>query len=183
MTNLLTIEEQKNVVGEYHRRLVWCYGFLTAVLFLIAILATGAFYFSLQIEQASIKDSIKTREVKYNIAEFDKYDLVIKRNGIIVNFLTNDTDNLHEVSKLIDRLNVDRPVGIKINTVEINKAGSVGWPISLRGTSANRQNIIDFANNLKNDALFSDINYPVSDLIKETGGEFSITGNVVLNKI
>jgi hypothetical protein len=90
---------------------------------------------------------------------------------------------LHEVSKLIDRLNVDRPVGIKINTVEINKAGSVGWPISLRGTSAKRQNIIDFANNLKNDALFSDINYPVSDLIKEIGGEFSITGNVVLNKI
>jgi len=172
--NLLPETEQKNIVAEYRRRISASYGFGLSALLVAMILTVIGLNTALWIEQNSLIKTKQTMVAGLETADDKPAIQTVASLNKMINYLVNDKKNLHSVTVLIDRINELKPAGIKITTLDLDRASS-GWSITLRGWSAKRQDIVDFVAALEKCSLLTEINSPVANLLKETKGDFIIT--------
>lgn len=181
MINLLLPEDKKIISKEYHSRVMVSYAIAVGLLLLIALIAVVSFYGSLFINQNSLKKQLDAEGGGSGVNGLDDYSLQISQANKMIVVLTGDRGNLHLASDLVDRVISVKPSGIKIKTLEIGKGEKEAWSLILRGTSHQRNDLIEFISALKKDPLFTKIDSPIANLIKGANSEFSVV--IVLSEL
>ncbi len=77
-------------------------------------------------------------------------------------------------SDVIQKIISIKNANIKITTISIQNTDS-GKQVSISGRSQNRDTLTAFDKSLKIDGFFSNINLPISNLIKDDNPQFNIT--------
>lgn len=174
MINLLLPEDKKIILKEYRWRVVVLSGLAVGLLLAVAIVSVLAFYFALLIDQKTLKETLEMENKGIKGEELNFYSEQIKQGNKMINLLTGDQNSLHLASNLLDRIIGVKPVGIKINTIEIGQVTEGRWIINLRGIARQRNDLTDFISILKKDSLFDSIDSPLANLIKGENSDFTI---------
>ena len=175
MINLLLPADKKIISKTYHWRVAVVYSVTIGLLSIIAIIAVTAFYGALLIDQGSLKNTLQLETGGAGVKEFDSYASQIIRANKMINLLTADQGNLHLASGLFERIIAVKPAGIKLTTIEVGRDDKNQWTLNLRGTSGQRNDLMNFITGLKKDSLFATIDSPFANLIKGGKSEFTIT--------
>lgn len=184
MSNLLPLEQKKNLTNEYHLR-VWTVGlFLVAALFAIAIvLLVPPYVLSLheaQVAQAqvdSLKKEIATKQsVDSTKVISDTNTTLQKING----FIGQETASLSPHDMITKFLSYVDPA-ISITNIYYT-TGDKGGQLSVRGVAKDDVSLSAFAKTLQSEPYFSSVNLPVSTFVKTTDISFAITIQVAVPK-
>lgn len=173
---LIPPEQKKNLIREYHLRVMFvCVGAL-CVLTAIAIISFLPSYFYIHSKEESLLFS--TNSVKGAIKEKSDEDLQktlldVKQN---ISLLTNEETDLYSIFSGIIEV---KPISVKITHFTYVK--NFGGPSSLilAGLSGDRASLLKFSKNLKAISHFENVDLPISNLAKESEIDFNInvTGN------
>lgn len=178
MINLLEKKDQRAIKWEYYRRLAVVASLMIIALLGISLLVAGTFY-QLQLTQKQLlEDSLAgltkesgVKEAATFVADQDLANLLIAR-------IVSDKVNLHAVSALLEAVSQNRPAGVKLATIGLERGADGQWLMKLAGQAARRTDLITFTDALKLDKTFSAVDSPFSNLIKEFNSEFVI--NLIL---
>lgn len=175
MINLLLPADKKIISKIYRGRVAVVASVALGLLFVVAIIATTAFYGALLVGQQSLEDTLQLATGEAGAKEFDNYAAQIISANKMINLLTGDQGNLHVASNLFDRVISVKPAGIKLKTIEVGRNDKNQWKLDLRGTSGQRNDLLNFTAGLEKDPLFATIDSPFANLIKGGSSEFTIT--------
>lgn len=175
MINLLLPENKKRLALEYHQRVALIYLLSLIGLLLVALVVLGSFYLSLVIEKKSLVDSGKTGSKYFDTEDLADYSGNILRVNKMITLLTTNRNQLHQVTEVLDRLVEARPAGIKLTSLSVGRQDDGRWAAVIQGISSQRKNIINLIDSLKKDPLFSVVDSPFSNLIKDGRSDFIMT--------
>ncbi len=178
MINLLPPEKIKQVFHDYlsRRRLVAVGLFLSLVIIILILLATAyvlikadavALERALQAERSAVS-SAESEELKSRVTDLKQ------RSGIILEAISPSL----ELSFLLERIINQLPEGVKITQFNYERVGVDEVNLRLEGFSDWRQNLLDFVAILDGDDVFTTIESPVSNLIKDRASPFVIIINI-----
>jgi Tfp pilus assembly protein PilN len=157
------IKRKKGIVAIIKQEVL----FLSAILFLIVILFDINFILKLQLDSLEKNYSLEQSQNKYQ--ELKRYEDKFKEINSKTAMLDNiEKDHLYW-SKLFYELDKVVPDGILINNISNN-----GYRMSLTGTSAKRENLLKFQDNINASQCFSDVNVPLSNLVSKENVNFKI---------
>jgi len=174
MINLLLPENKKRLIAEYHQRVVLIYLLSLVGLLIVALVVLGSFYLSLVIEKKSLTDSGEISSKKLNTEDLVTYSGNVTRVNKMINLLTTNRNQLHQVTEVIARVIDARPEGIKVTSLSVGRQDDSRWAVAIQGISSQRKNIINFINSLEKDPLFSTVDSPFSNLIKDGRSDFTM---------
>ncbi len=86
--------------------------------------------------------------------------------------IKNLTNNHYEWSRALIEISRVTPEKVKLNLLDVN---TVTGKVDLSGTAEDREAVIEFWSNVKKSKYFKDINFPFSNLERETDASFSYT--------
>jgi len=171
MLNFLPKNNRKTVAIEYFSRtlIIFLSSFFVSLLVLIILFIPSAIFSKYKYNSLTIQlNSIKAT---YQNTNEDPTALIKKINTLTR--LLSVPDNFVSNSDVIKKIVALKSDNIKIISFSIMKADSVR-KISISGTALSRDDLTLFDKNLKKDGFFSNVNLPISDLIKD-GSDFNIT--------
>ncbi len=181
MANLLPEKNKSNVRTEFFVR---AFVILLVIVFLGLCLAS-----SLKVASYVLID-LKKGEVDQQIEVFDKI-LAFRENTHSVNILRKENAKLlvlqedipQNFTNILEKIIEKKPKDIQIGMIyyEIEKSkGERITKLSVNGISKKRSDLIDFVELIEDNELFSQVSFPVSDLAKGEGIEFSL--KIIVNK-
>ena len=168
MINLLPPENKIAIKKEYLRRLVVVFGiFLLSIILVIAVLLITLFFIvnnqkKAQDESVFLKEHLSLQ----NEAEINS--LVSEINSKI-SLLNNNQKNTKRVSEILEKVISTKTKEIKITFLSFDSN-----KVSIYGTSETRTDLINFIEDLKKEPVFSRVNFPLSNFLKEGNVEFNI---------
>jgi hypothetical protein len=179
MINLLPLHEKKIQARAYHARRRVATGALILLVEIVAVLLAGGligakwyekktaedFYASLAVSANNAGRESVTKEVvkiRRRLAELAKNQQVTTASAAILEILTV------------------RPAGLQISAIQYRRAApQAGAPgqstLSLRGVAKTRNDLLLFVDSLKSLDIFSGIDSPVGNLVRERDAPFLIT--------
>jgi Tfp pilus assembly protein PilN len=167
--NLLP-EEKKNKIKRKKRMITIIKQeilFLSAVFFLIVILADINFILKFHLNNLEKNYLLEQSQTKYQ--ELKRYEEKFKQVNSKVMLLSNvERDHLYW-SKFFYELDKIVPEKIAINSIS-----NSGYKISLAGKADKRENLLKFQENINNSSCFSDVNLPLSNLVTKENVNFQI---------
>lgn len=183
MINLLPLKEKKKIYQLYFIRLSIVSLFLLLIVLIVGtVLLLPSLFLSVVKERSAAERVLLAREA-LSLEEGRNVEAIIasvnKKIGILA-LAPGVSATLNKAFRtIIDR----QPEGLKITGLLYEKdvLGDTGrGKIFIRGISSERDALIAFADLLKKESLFSEVDLPVSNLIKSEDIAFSIT--VFLNE-
>jgi hypothetical protein len=189
MPNLLPNKNKKNILNEFILRFVVVSLTLFFVVVCIAIVLLIPSYILSQVREISVQNEVKIFEKAYEFRKENSSAYILDGEILKMRILQEREES--SISDLIFLITKNKPTDIKIlgifyeilskerNSVE--KDNDI--QITVRGEAKKRNSLIDFVNKLKQESQFVDVNFPVSNLIKEEGINFSIQIKVKSNII
>ncbi len=166
--NLLPLQEKEALALEKTQRWIIFYGSAITGIFLIfvALLIIIWAFIAIQLKSAvnnleSVQSSFKGQDLKTQqaaVADLNKY----------LEKIASIQKNQKSYSVLLISLSNLVPSGIRLNTLAIDRSDE----ISLNGYAQRRELILAFKDSLEKSNLFTDIENPLSNLIKQTDINF-----------
>jgi len=174
MLNFLPQNNKKKVVREYLYRFSSLF-FL--FLFFVLIILFSFFvpsYFFVTYKNAAVSDQLALSILESKNKKVDITATISDTNGLI-RILSSEDTSLTVRSEILKKLLNDKQKQISLTSLNFlnNDDGSMNVEIS--GIAETREDLINFEKNLKNDSSFSNIDSPVSDLLKSINADFSVT--------
>lgn len=173
--NLLSSKERKKIRLEKNFLLTKNVIFdisLALIIIIVSLLATTI------ILNLYKKDFDKTIENEINLLSSTKRESLEKSTKEL-NAQLNTIESIQKEyvkwSNLLTELTKVVPVGVKINSLELNKNNK---KVNITGVSKNREVLLEFQNNLKNLNYFTNITSPISNLLVRENVEFQFTGEL-----
>ncbi len=171
MLNFITKNNRRKIALEYFSR--FSIIFLIFIFFIVIILTTLFIpsTISSRYKDENLTNQLTSIENIYKNKGEDPTKLIRQINALSAALSNKDTITMSDI--------VEKVISLKTNDIKISSMGIVNGDalskqITVSGISNNRDALTLFAKNIKSDGLFSDINFPVSDLIRDNS-TFSIT--------
>jgi hypothetical protein len=174
--NLLPKSRQEELRYEILLHSLWFVIILSLLSFALVFLAQFGAKFYLQYEAVAIKDQISQLQIQVN----QQQNADIKTKIQAINGLISDYNNLAgsspKLSRVVKAFAPLTPAGVKINSFNVNPANKT---INISGTSPTRDLVIKLYNNILLDTKdFSNIDYPLENVVEPTNVNFHFTFNI-----
>jgi hypothetical protein len=178
---LLPREEMKELRKEYRIRLFIVASFFFSSVFIIGIFSLLPSYTLIHNQE---KESVNRREElqknrKESGADQIEKDLV-ESQTIADMIVVHEDQTTH--SNIVQRIISHRSRNVTLSSIEISRSSgtSTPWAVIVQGKSVTRESLLDFKKNLEGDAVFSQVELPLSDLAKSKNISFGL--RIMLNK-
>ncbi len=183
MINLLPPEALGKFVQEYrHRRAIIAQGLIFCLL-MIAVGLAIIFYFSFRVKARVISDELTRRESEFSAIISPAQRLAItaleNRLRLILDFPRPTTSLSSVVAGVQSKLNST----VVLNSLNYQRESATKAILSLHGLAATRGALISFIESLKTEPLFTTIDSPVSNLIRDREVAFSIVINLDFTRV
>ena len=174
MINLLPVEEKKKLHRDYALRLFSVTLGVVSVSAIIGIVTLLPSYFISDLEKrAAVEEIERIRSINGEDGQEDIMK-VLKEAQLKLKILSP------EYEKVSVRTVFDTAIGYKPKTVTLTglvyqeeDEGKIR--ITINGVADNREDLLVFSQDLKRDALFDDVELPVSNLAKDRDLSFTLT--------
>jgi hypothetical protein len=171
MINLLTPEAQASLRRQYiRRRRVVASGMILFCLISILALAS-TILLQLQVKSNEIQTKLDAQTTSDEDVQQEQ-DLK-QINAELA--LLRSRGSEPAISDLLSLVSDMRPSGITISSWSFSAPSSAAVVISLKGQARDRSTLLAFESALRNSDAFASVDSPVSNLIKNQNGDFSIT--------
>jgi len=178
MINLLDNSDKKIIRQEYHRRLFRGYALGFGALLVIALISVSAYYGAQKISAGSLLEMAERQKSQSDLVGVETFVADIKEANKAIGLIAGGMANVHSLSAVFDQVISSRGTGIKLTAFDFSKNETGQWSLKLNGVYSRRQDVIAFTSALKSNAIFSSVDSPFSNLIKESNGEFVVTMNM-----
>jgi len=178
MSNLLPLETKKEILKERHfRTVVIALFLLSALLVLSAVWLTPAYILS--------KNKYDITERELNAIKKEISTVQPEDTGVLIEDINNKLAILgggispkHHAYNIIGDIVEQKNNKIKITDIFYDKSGTE-IRVLLRGEAFNRESLSSFVREIEKNELFSRVELPISDFVKETDLDFSLTMYII----
>ena len=179
MLNILPTEEKKKILTEYRLRLVVVVTFAVTALILANLVLLVPSYILSVAKYNSLSESLATQQSKQGLSgqesAIDAQVLAVNKQIKLLE-QQSQTGTLSP-SDMILRIIERKGTGIKIQGFDYDVTGNVGRVV-ITGVAADRDSLARFADTLKGDSAFSNIDLPVSSYVQKVNIDFSIVATL-----
>ncbi len=178
MINILPKEQKKDLKYEYHMRLFSVIFIMLAILGIFAtILIIPSYFFSKSKEvliEKKLEDFNKNNpEIK--VGDLNKITLDVNTKlKTLDNTWPNDLDTYDTFNQVLSTI----PSGITITQFLYNEENEGTTALQINGNATSREVLQNFKTTLQSNTKFSDVNLPISDFVKKSDINFSISFSV-----
>lgn len=171
--NLLPPEQKKQIYLERINRWLVFYmasfcailsGFFLVLLFIYALIS---------IESRTAQTSYRVAQTGSQGQDLSSYEKLAQNFNQELEKVRSIQKNHKNYSLLFEKLLPLVPLNIRFDSIQINANGK----IMLTGFAYNREQIIEFKENLENSKDFSNVESPISNLVKQSNIDFSLVFN------
>jgi len=175
MLNFLQEKNKKQIIYEYSLRL---FVYLLTFIFISTLVLISCFFpsfFFAKYKSGIVNkqlESVRQKSANNNDDPIAFIKNVNKLSAVLSDKNVAGTTYVDVIKKIVLLKNKD----IKISSITINEENIAGGKkILLSGTANTRDSLTLFENYLKTDGYFNSVIFPVSDFIKGSNSDFSIT--------
>lgn len=175
MINLLPQEQIKQVEENYHERRSNVIGVLVLAWLVILALVLASGYLLARAERVSLAKQLAVEEDLQKSSHREN-DL----SGLATLATRLKTVQAAETARtlpfeVIQRLITEKPSGLKIKEFDLARSPDNRVTVKLAGSADLRQKLLSFLDQLNQDAAFTKVDSPVSNLIKERNFDFFLS--------
>ena len=174
MINLLPSEQKQLLWRDYHRRVLVVGGFLFSCLLFVAIVVLATLYFSVGASQQRAENTLIKGRVENTVATADQLEQEIKSFSQKLALL-NGSGIPTPITAVIKSILNHKIAGVVLNTINYNKNLDELVNINVAGTAQTRSQFLALVEALRSDPTFKKVDSPVSNLIKESQTDFSLS--------
>jgi hypothetical protein len=174
MFNLLPEPEKKQILAEYNTRRI-----IMALIFLFILGCVAV----ISIFPAYLLSSSKVREVESGIGSIRQSDIFAEEELLRAELASANerlnalmpTDGEMQVNELLAHVIAHRSDTIRINGFSFSRSGPENEAIlAVAGIAESRDMLSSFVDSLRGDALFGEVDLPVSNFAKDRNAEFTL---------
>lgn len=177
MINLLPLEKQEIIYKEKRRRFLMAFGLGFAfVLFWGFILALPSFFY-LTSKERELSRELKALEDSRILKDVKSIEEEIQNLSQKLTLEKQNRQKTQVPSVFLEKILSLKPQGLSINSLSYNQAPAQS-AVSIRGSAQKRSILIDFADKLKKEPLIKNVNFPITNILKETNIEFTIIAEI-----
>jgi len=173
MINLLPIEDKIINKKDYLSRLILVIGFFIFAIIVIVFVLFLPVFFSLFFEEKDLSRQLDIIKAGSGSIETEKIYTDLNTLNDRLSFYEKNNEDVRQISTLFDRIISSKSSGVKIIYLKYEK--SKGDTITIMGKSGNRSDFVDFKKRIEDDDFFSIVSSPLSNLLKETDINFTMT--------
>jgi len=176
MINLIPNQEKKKMRAVFYYR-------LTTILFialgLTMLIATASLVPALLL--SSVKNELVSKKIdqqkENNISEIDQnvLEVVESVNDKINTIKKSKQDTFMVSERVVDAILDGKMSDIKIFEISFVDNGDTGKLVKLSGEAPSRERLLIFSKNLESSPLFKSVDLPISNFIKGTNINFSLS--------
>lgn len=173
MINLLPAEDKTINKKDYLSRLFVVVGILFFIIVTIAFVLFLPVFFSLFFEKKDLAIQLNVIKQGDSSVEAEKIyaDLDVLNTKLFL--YEKNNDEVRQVSTLMEKIISFKTDGISLSYFKYEK--DKNGKIVIMGKSASRSEFVNFKKKLEDDKSFSAVSSPLSNLLKETDINFTIT--------
>ena len=175
MLNFLPKNSKKEIIFEYFLRTTFyllMFIFLSSIV--LTILFTPSFFFA-KYKNDTLNSQLESVKQKNIVNGDDSVDF-IKNLNTLSTVLSNDSQFTLTDSGIIEKITSLKNNNIKILSIVITKENELGdKKILLSGVANNRDSLSLYEREIKIDGTFHSVIFPVSNFIKSSDLDFSVT--------
>ena len=171
MPNLLLEKDKKEIFQEFVLRLVVVFLFFLFATVCISIVMLIPSYVLTLSREVSISEEIRVFKQTIDFRKQDSPADILNKENLKINSL-KEGESVY-VTDFISEIVDVKPAGVKIRGFYYDTDGDGGFLV-VRGESENRNVLIDFVESLEEKDVFSKIDFPVSNLVKDESVNFSV---------
>lgn len=175
MLNFLPQKNKKQIIFEYLLRITV---FLLLFIFGSSLILISLFFpsfFFVKYKNDTVNSQLELVKQK-NISKGEDPIVSINNVNILSVALAGDANSALSYSEIIKKIVSLKNDGIKISSIAISKENSTGIKnVLINGIADTRDSLSLYENNIKTDGYFDSVIFPVSNFIKSSNAEFSIT--------
>lgn len=180
MANLLPNKTKLALISLYKKRLIVVSLWMICSIFIISSILMGSLFVVLKLNNQSLTKLLTFSDGLEDVRNANKYRNDISAANEQAKIIVNNNQQNISPTYYIDKINNLKSKKIKINIISVERAENSDLSISFNGSAETRSDIVDFINQLEKSGEFTEVNAPVSNFIKSTDSNFTIT--VVINK-
>lgn len=166
--NLIPSVKKEEIKKAYYVRLVLKWGFELLLIFVVFAGMLISINYILKITlNSNAQSALEKNNDQYK--EIRKYDQEIQGINSQINEIEKIQKGQVHWFKFFERIN-----GQFSDKIEIKKIITSNYAVLLSGRANNRDNLIQFKDNLEKESCFSEINLPLSNLVEKENVEFQI---------
>lgn len=135
----------------------------------VAALFLALFFFALNLQKKSISDSFSVMQDYLSAQNESEISSLVSRINARVAELNSNQKRVKKTSEIIERI-----IKVKSGEISIESFAFNLGRLEIKGSSASRSGLINFVDNLKKQDIFSSIESPLSNFLKEKDIDFSI---------
>jgi len=176
MINLIPNQEKKRKVKDFYFRLVVVCFFVLGFCFLVAFVSILPSYFLSSVNKNLVNKKLEMQKNE-PVPLIDQNSLAtIEGLNKKLSLIEKAEKNKYFVSqKIINEIILKKTSDIKIEQIFYENSISGGKKISIRGVSPSRERLLLFRRALEDDATFKKVDLPISNFVKGSNIEFSLT--------
>jgi len=172
MINLVSEKFKKDLKLDYRLRVLVVFGFLLLFVFLAGLVLLSLFYFILLSRGNDLDNFLSASgSGQAHLISMEK-ELALDKKRVDV-ILRSDNDNFKPGSVVKTILDIT-PSSVSVSNLNIEVVGSGRLQITLGGLFDNRNDLLSFIGNLRAIPQIVEVDSPVSNLVRDTGGAFSV---------
>ncbi|MBU1557642.1 PilN domain-containing protein [Patescibacteria group bacterium] len=172
MPNLLLEKDKKEIFKEFVLRLVIVFLVFVFITICFAMMMLIPSYARTLSREVTISDEIKIFEQTIDFRKQDSPADILNNENLKIEKIKNTKD--FYLTSLISEIVEVKPQGVKIEGFFYEAGNEDGGSLIIRGESGNRNLLVNFVENLERKDIFSQVDFPVSNLVKGESVDFSV---------
>lgn len=180
MLELLPNAQKKSLKKEYFLRFSVVALLFLSALGIIFLVALSPSYFLSVVKERVVAEEFDNSMKSKRASEGENLQAAIKDSKEMLSLLKREGDDRSLIKSVILKIIDNKNPGIKINGISINYSKKDQYQVVVTGTSKNREFLKTFADSLKAEKDFSDIDLPISNFAKISDIDFSISLKTVI---
>lgn len=175
MINLLPVEEKKMVLNEYRFRMIIFSLYMVGMCFAVGAIALLPSYFLV-----SVKESIATKKLamieSLPVSQPDQETMgAIKDINAKISVINQaEQGQFLVLENAFDQVILQKMPDIKLTAISYDVEKDGTKQVSVQGFAQDRERLLLFRQALQNDPLFSAVDLPISNFVKEKDITFSL---------
>jgi hypothetical protein len=177
MINILTKKAKKNITHEYYTRVVIVIFMMSSLLFSASVfLMSPAYFYSVKKEEIAEK-SLSNFNLQNPGSNLSELNGEILKNNEKLTFLLSKTPSYILSEDLIEKIIGLRTPGVSLNSISYVSSKN-SHVVSLSGVASDRVALRVFKESLETNESFATVDLPISNFVKPTNIDFSLTINL-----
>ncbi len=179
MSNLLPFDEKKKIARARRARAVAVAALLLFYAGTIASVALFPSYLLLRVKENNVVSELADIRKEDFTKESESLAAVVRDINTKLHVFSHD-DAVLPVQEFITPLLLEKHPGVAVTSFHMEHSDT-GTVLSIEGEARARADLIAFVDTLKQDARFSGVNLPVSNLVRDKNIQFSLQFNSAEN--